>query len=194
MIIQRSETKKGKMQRRCVLNCNDKFCNSSFFVHSVISFISEKQCWEEQPGSYFRELKKQFFWVKILKFFNVDPGSGMEKNLDPGWKKVGSGIQDKHSGSATLLKRNQRVKERTWGYCCCWPGRPSMLLMLATAATALASGLSHTYCYRIELTACQSFFKLSPKNRFILLFTFFHHAIETGTAELFPFREALSQQ
>jgi hypothetical protein len=22
---------------------------------------------------------------------------------DPGWKKVGSGIQDKHSGSATLV-------------------------------------------------------------------------------------------
>jgi hypothetical protein len=28
-----------------------------------------------------------------------------------------------------------------------------MLLMLATAATALASGLSHTYCYKKELTA-----------------------------------------
>jgi hypothetical protein len=35
-------------------------------------------------------------WVKIvLKFFDADPGSGMEKNSDPGWKKlkkVGSGI------------------------------------------------------------------------------------------------------
>jgi hypothetical protein len=31
---------------------------------------------------------------KILKFFDVNPGSGMEKIriLDPGWKKVGSGI------------------------------------------------------------------------------------------------------
>jgi hypothetical protein len=40
---------------------------------------------EEQPGSYFRELKK-IFWVKILKFFDVDPGSGMEKIRiwDPG--------------------------------------------------------------------------------------------------------------
>jgi hypothetical protein len=54
---------------------------------------------------------KAIFWVKILKFFDVDPGSGMEKNRirdgkkldpgsrmensriqDPGWKKVGSGI------------------------------------------------------------------------------------------------------
>jgi hypothetical protein len=46
----------------------------------------------EQPGSYFRELKKQLFLVKILKFFDVvrDPGW---KNSDPGWKKVGSGIR-----------------------------------------------------------------------------------------------------
>jgi hypothetical protein len=51
---------------------------------------------DEQPVSYFRELKKLFFWVKILKFFDVDsgrdprfgmekirirdPGSGMEKS------------------------------------------------------------------------------------------------------------------
>jgi hypothetical protein len=40
------------------------------------------------------------FWVKILKFFDVDPGSGMEKirirdgkKSDPGWKKVGSGME-----------------------------------------------------------------------------------------------------
>jgi hypothetical protein len=34
-----------------------------------------------------------------------NPGSGMEKVQirDPGWKKVGSGIRDKHPGSATLL-------------------------------------------------------------------------------------------
>ncbi len=45
---------------------------------------------------------KPFFWAKILKFFD---GSGMEKNRirDPGWKKFGSGIRDKHPGSATLF-------------------------------------------------------------------------------------------
>jgi hypothetical protein len=45
---------------------------------------------DEQPGSYFL----LFFWVKILKFFDEDPGSGMEtvRIRDPGWKKVGSGI------------------------------------------------------------------------------------------------------
>ncbi len=46
-----------------------------------------------------------FFGVKILKFFDEDPGSGMEtlRIRDPGWKKVGSGIRDKHPGSATLV-------------------------------------------------------------------------------------------
>jgi hypothetical protein len=46
----------------------------------------------------------------ILKYFNSfdadpDPGSGMEKIRirDPGWKKFGSGIRDKHPGSATLV-------------------------------------------------------------------------------------------
>jgi hypothetical protein len=30
------------------------------------------------------------FWLKILKFFDADPGSEMR---DPGWKKFGSGIR-----------------------------------------------------------------------------------------------------
>ncbi len=48
---------------------------------------------DEHPGSYFRELRNNFFLVKILKFFDEDadpdpgnlfhPGSGMEKS-DPG--------------------------------------------------------------------------------------------------------------
>jgi hypothetical protein len=50
---------------------------------------------EEQPGSYFIELRHQFFGflvVKTLKFFDADPGSGMETvgNWATGWKKVGS--------------------------------------------------------------------------------------------------------
>jgi hypothetical protein len=28
----------------------------------------------EQPGSYFRELKKQCFGLKYIKIFDVDPG------------------------------------------------------------------------------------------------------------------------
>jgi hypothetical protein len=46
---------------------------------------------DKQPGSYFRELRNNF-WVKILKFFDADPGSGMEKIL----------IREEHSGSAKL--------------------------------------------------------------------------------------------
>ncbi len=55
---------------------------------------------DEQPGSYFSELKKPFFcFFWGLKYLNSlmrtrDPGSGMEtvRIRDPGWKKVGSGI------------------------------------------------------------------------------------------------------
>jgi hypothetical protein len=52
---------------------------------------------DEQPGSYFLELRNHFlffFGIKILKFFDEDPGSGMEtvRIGDPGWKKVGSEI------------------------------------------------------------------------------------------------------
>jgi hypothetical protein len=41
---------------------------------------------DEQPRSYFLELRNHIFWVKILKFFDADPGSGMEKSRirDPG--------------------------------------------------------------------------------------------------------------
>jgi hypothetical protein len=40
------------------------------------------------------------FWVKILIFFDADLGS---KNSNAEWKKFGSGINDKHPGSATLV-------------------------------------------------------------------------------------------
>jgi hypothetical protein len=55
------------------------------------------------------ESLKTSFWVKILKIFYVDPGSKMdfEKNQirDLGRKNFGSGIWDKHPGSATLGKK-----------------------------------------------------------------------------------------
>jgi hypothetical protein len=49
---------------------------------------------DEQPGSYFLELRNHFLGLKYLKVFDADPGwrqfgSGIR---DPGWKKVGSGI------------------------------------------------------------------------------------------------------
>jgi hypothetical protein len=42
--------------------------------------------------SHFSESGETIFWVKILKFFDADPG----------WKKFGSGIN--FPGSATLLE------------------------------------------------------------------------------------------
>ncbi len=43
----------------------------------------------------------------LLKLFDTGYGSGMKK-LDPGWKKFGYGIQDKHPRSATLLDYESR--------------------------------------------------------------------------------------
>jgi hypothetical protein len=41
------------------------------------------------------ESLETIFWVKILKFFDADSGSGVEKIR----------IRDKHPGSATLAKK-----------------------------------------------------------------------------------------
>ncbi len=59
------------------------------------------------PGSYFLELRNHFFaffGVKILKFFDEDPGSGIRDgdSSDPGSEMEKSRILDKHPGSATL--------------------------------------------------------------------------------------------
>jgi hypothetical protein len=71
--------------------------------------------WDEQPRSNFLEVRNHFFGflgIKILKFFDADPGSGMEtvRIRDPGWKKVVSGIRDKHPGSATLEERERDLE------------------------------------------------------------------------------------
>jgi hypothetical protein len=62
---------------------------------------------DEQPGSYFRKLRKQFFGLKYLKFGMEiriqDPG--WKKKSDPGWKKFGSRIRN----TATVLP-NKHVK------------------------------------------------------------------------------------
>jgi hypothetical protein len=48
--------------------------------------------------------------IKLLKFFDADPdpGSRIFLSLDPGsgMEKFGSGIEDKHLGSAILLYRD----------------------------------------------------------------------------------------
>jgi hypothetical protein len=46
--------------------------------------MGKKSGSKEQPGLYFLELKT-IFWVKILKFFDADPGAGIQdgNNSDP---------------------------------------------------------------------------------------------------------------
>jgi hypothetical protein len=46
------------------------------------------------------------FWVKILKFFDADPRSGMEKIR----------IRDKHPGAATLLASTGTYICRFWSH------------------------------------------------------------------------------
>jgi hypothetical protein len=44
---------------------------------------------DEQPGSYFQELRNNILGLKYLKFFDADPG----------WEKFGSGINIPGSGT-----------------------------------------------------------------------------------------------
>jgi hypothetical protein len=46
------------------------------------------------------ECLETIFWVKIVKFLDADPGSGMVKIRIQIWDQ-GFGIWDKHPGSAT---------------------------------------------------------------------------------------------
>jgi hypothetical protein len=62
----------------------------------------------QDPGSYFLELRNHFFsffGVKILKFFDEDPGFGFRDgdSSDPGSGMEKSRIRDKNPGSAPLL-------------------------------------------------------------------------------------------
>jgi hypothetical protein len=54
-------------------------------------------------GSYFRELRNRIFWIKILKFFDADPGSGNLFDHESEMEKFRSWIRDKHPGSATVV-------------------------------------------------------------------------------------------
>jgi hypothetical protein len=49
------------------------------------------------------ESLENIFWIKILKFFDADPGSGNLFDLGSGMEKFASVIRDKHPGSATVV-------------------------------------------------------------------------------------------
>ncbi len=77
------------------------------------SGLGKNRIRDDQPGSYFRELRNQF-----LKYFNYLIGI-----RDPGWKKFGSGmenirIRDKHPGSAPLSLQIERIRvhrfQKSW--------------------------------------------------------------------------------
>jgi hypothetical protein len=55
---------------------------------------------DEQPPDHIFECLEPIFWVKILKFFDADPGS---IKLGSGMEKIR--IRDKHPGSATQVSR-----------------------------------------------------------------------------------------
>jgi hypothetical protein len=50
------------------------------------------------------EWLETFFGLKILKFFDAHPGSGIFLTLDPGSGMDKIQIRDKYPGSATLFK------------------------------------------------------------------------------------------
>jgi hypothetical protein len=51
--------------------------------------------------------RNHLFGLKILKLFDADPGSGMEKirTRDTEWKKFKSGIRDKHPATLCRTKK-----------------------------------------------------------------------------------------
>jgi hypothetical protein len=58
------------------------------------------------------ERLETIFWVKILKFVDADPESGMKKIWIQDGKELGSGIRKKHPGSATLSPRKSALSKR----------------------------------------------------------------------------------
>jgi hypothetical protein len=54
----------------------------------------------QDPGSGMN-ISDLIFWVKILKFFDTDPGYGILSTLDPG-SGMGNQIRDNHPRSAAL--------------------------------------------------------------------------------------------
>ncbi len=80
------------------LTCFGQCCGSGSEIQCLfdpwIRGGKKIQIGNEQPGSYFREIRNNFLGLKYL--------NSLIRIRDRGWKKFGSGIRDKHPGSATL--------------------------------------------------------------------------------------------
>jgi hypothetical protein len=106
---------------------------------------------DEQPGSYFLELRNDFFGFFLrLKYFVEDPGwrqieSGMEKSRDPGSASrfripdPGSRIRDKHKQkpfhritclvSSPSINFVKQTRASYLEFHLVWPGVTSLLLI-----------------------------------------------------------------
>jgi hypothetical protein len=62
---------------------------------------------DEQPGSYFRELRNHFLGVKYL--------NSLLWIRDPGWKKIGSGIRDGKNSDPESEIRNEKNSDPGFG-------------------------------------------------------------------------------
>jgi hypothetical protein len=99
----------GRCPVRDYMDRDMQCCGSGSGIRDPVPFdpgsgIRDRKIQDEHPRSYFRELRNNFFGLKICKFFDEEPdsGSGIFFTLDPGsgMEKFGSGIRDKHPGSA----------------------------------------------------------------------------------------------
>ncbi len=204
------------MQPCCILKCDDNIFATALSLFIRIFRLILKNCVADPgsgiqyPGSgafltldpgygmgkesgsgsgmnnpdHISESLKTIFWVKKL--------NSLMWIRDQGWKKFGSGM-----GKVTAEKKSKGQTAYL-----------GILLLLARSTQhavnarhgrngagigAVAHLLLQNRINRLPLLLQAILAPDSPKNRFIILLSFIHHAIETGTAELFPFREVLSQ-
>jgi hypothetical protein len=117
-----STTKHFGTGNHCISTCSWKY-----FLQCCGSESGTKNQ-DLDPGSrsgmnnpyHISESLKTIFWVIILKFFDVDSGTGFRngKNSDPGFGMEKSRIRDQHPGSAILFFHmplfTGRIRDSTW--------------------------------------------------------------------------------
>ncbi len=105
--IQIQQQKREGWKKIC---CHTFFCSHKFHIieNYFIFEMLNKKIWANFQRII--ELLTQKIVTKLSKIWVWDPGSRIQgskkdriQDPDPGWKKFGSGIRDKHPRSATLL-------------------------------------------------------------------------------------------